>query len=545
MLSAALKYHELGYSVIPFREMEKRPAIDWREYQQRRPETHEIRSWWTKWPKANVGIVTGKISGICVIDIDTPEGKEIIDSILPESITPVAADTPRGGQHLWFSMPDFDFRNYQGKNGIPGVDVRAEGGVIVCPPSVRAEGMYKFTCKPNGNPLPSVPASFFDLLKEYNNTYYNTNINTIYNKNSENFVEREGGAKNAEKFFSKGRRDDDLFSVALALADRKLPHDFIQKTVINLGLSCNPPFPKEEAKIKATSAIMRANAKESTLADDVREWILSTHGHFLSTEIAKDLNLSTRLHKKNLSEILRRLVKDGFIERFGNKNGHFRRIEDDLVKMDLSKPTQEFFDLQFPLGIHSYVSIYPGNIVVVAGSPNAGKSAFLFNLIALNMHKYEMDYFNSEAGEDELRDRLLNFDMPLESWKFNAYERSGNFADVIRPDRISVIDFLEVHDNFYEVGGMIRKIHDKIGKGVAIIALQKKRGATLGRGAEFALEKPRLYLSMDNNRIEIVKAKKWANPEINPNGMVREFKLAQGCHFHPVDRWLRPEELKF
>lgn len=534
MLNAALKYYDLGYSVIPFREMEKRPAIDWREYQEKRAEKAEIRSWWTKWPKANVGIVTGKISGICVIDIDTPEGKEIIDSILPDSITPVSADTPRGGQHLWFAMPDFDFRNFQGKQGIPGVDVRAEGGVIACPPSVRQEGSYTFTRKPDGSPLPLVPASFLTLLKEYKHNITNTNSLSI--------DKRGVGRGHAESFFSKGQRDDDLFSVALALADRKLPSDFIQKTIINLGLTCNPPFPEDEAMIKASSAIMRANAKESTLADDVREWILSTHGHFASTEIAKDMNLSTRLHKKNLSEILRRLVKDGMIERFGNKNGQFRRIEDDLVRMDLSKPTQDMFNLQFPLGIHSYVSLYPGNIVVVAGSPNAGKSAFLFNLIALNMHNYKIDYFNSEAGEDELRDRLANFDMPLDSWRFNAYERSGNFADVIRPDNISVIDFLEVHDNFYEVGGMIRKIHDKIGKGIAIIALQKKNGATLGRGAEFALEKPRLYISMDNGRIEIVKAKKWANPEQNPNGLVREFKLAQGCHFHPVDRWMRPEE---
>jgi hypothetical protein len=53
----------------------------------------------------------------------------------------------------------------------------------------------------------------------------------------------------------------------------------------------------------------------------------------------------------------------------------------------------------------------------------------------------------------------------------------------------------------------------------------------MGRGAEFGLEKPRLYLSLGANRLEIVKGKNWAQEGINPNGMCWEFALVGGYKF--------------
>ena len=77
------------------------------------------------------------------------------------------------------------------------------------------------------------------------------------------------------------------------------------------------------------------------------------------------------------------------------------------------------------------------------------------------------------------------------------YDRSSNFADVIRPNGLNIIDFLEITTDFFLIEEQIRKIHDKLDKGVAVICLQKKKGAEMGRGAEFSLEKPRIYFSLD------------------------------------------------
>jgi len=147
------------------------------------------------------------------------------------------------------------------------------------------------------------------------------------------------------------------------------------------------------------------------------------------------------------------------------------------------------------------------------------------------MEKHEVVYFSSEMGELELQDRLKQFEGPLKSWKVSFKERSSNFADVIRPDAINIIDYLEVHDEFYKVGLYIKEISDKLVNGIAIIAIQKNKGNEYGLGGGRGLEKARLYLSMEPGKIKIVKAKNWANSAKNPNGMECEFKLSSGWKF--------------
>jgi hypothetical protein len=87
---AATEYAERGISVVPLHTPTERgcscprgsscvsagkhPRIDWKPYQQQRATLEEIRSWWERWPTANVGIVTGMISGLCVLDVDPRNG---------------------------------------------------------------------------------------------------------------------------------------------------------------------------------------------------------------------------------------------------------------------------------------------------------------------------------------------------------------------------------------------------------------------------------------------------------------------------------------
>jgi len=179
--------------------------------------------------------------------------------------------------------------------------------------------------------------------------------------------------------------------------------------------------------------------------------------------------------------------------------------------------------------------------VVVAGSPDSGKTAWLLNLIKLNQDKWNIYYQSSEMGETELATRLEQFtDMDLNDWKFIAEERSSHFADVIRPDDINIIDYMELTDNVWMVAEYLREIHDKLNNGIAIVALQKKRNADLGRGGEFSLEKPRLYLSMDTGKMTIQKAKNWATME-NPNRKFIKFKIVKGCQFHITEDWADEE----
>ncbi len=185
-----------------------------------------------------------------------------------------------------------------------------------------------------------------------------------------------------------------------------------------------------------------------------------------------------------------------------------------------------------------YFNTYPGNIIVVAGSPDSGKTAFLLNVIKLNQYDFSIYYQSSEMGRDELQNRLLNFDgIGLDDWNFTAEERSSNFADVIRPNCINIIDYMELSGDFYMVAEYLRQIHDKLDGGIAIVALQKDPKAPQGRGGTFGLEKPRLYLNMDSGKTVIKKAKNWTHPEQNPNGLTLNYKIVGGCKFIITNDW--------
>ncbi len=130
--------------------------------------------------------------------------------------------------------------------------------------------------------------------------------------------------------------------------------------------------------------------------------------------------------------------------------------------MDYLNSETETSDIWLPFNLNRMVEIMPGNIILIAGEPNAGKTGLLLNVIRNNMHKVEIHYFNSEMGGSELKKRLSLFDdILLHQWKFKAWERADNFSDVIKSGRgkINIIDFLEIHDEFYKVGGQLAEIH--------------------------------------------------------------------------------------
>jgi hypothetical protein len=237
--------------------------------------------------------------------------------------------------------------------------------------------------------------------------------------------------------------------------------------------------------------------------------------------------------KNGIRQAFNRLEKDNYIVRCGKKDGCYRLIERDAPLIDfLNVNLNDPYPIKWPFGIENYVDLYPGNVVVIAGEANAGKTAMLLNVVRKNMHRHKIEYFSSEMGPEEFHLRLRKFnDINLNDWHFAPRQRSNKFEDVIVPDSLNIIDYLEITKDFFEVGGEIKGIFDRLGKGIAIIALQKKKGSDIGRGGDFTLEKPRLYLAMQPGELKIVKGKNWANPDLNPNDLTWKFKLVQGCRF--------------
>jgi hypothetical protein len=127
----------------------------------------QIRKWWRQWPDANVGIATGAVSGLVVIDIDPRNGGNASYTKLQEELPgtfdkPLKVRSGSDGTHLYFGHPGGHVPCCA--NLRPGIDVKADGGYIVAPPSMHLSGgRYRFA-RDNGFILPELPTGLRDLL---------------------------------------------------------------------------------------------------------------------------------------------------------------------------------------------------------------------------------------------------------------------------------------------------------------------------------------------------------------------------------------------
>lgn len=164
-LAAATEYLARGWSIIPVEPRGKRPLLAWSEYQKRRPTDVEVAEWLSRWPAANVGVVTGTVSGIFVLDIDNADGRTTAMGRGLSST--VASATGGGGWHLLYRHPGFEVRNFARR--LPGLDLRGDGGFIVVPPSVHPSGRpYKWldNHSPDDLPLANAPEWLVELIRQ-------------------------------------------------------------------------------------------------------------------------------------------------------------------------------------------------------------------------------------------------------------------------------------------------------------------------------------------------------------------------------------------
>lgn len=537
MLDYALKYRRMGFSVIPCKK-DKRPLLKWEPYQLQKPTEAEIKEWWGKWPDANIAVVCGQVSGVDVLDCDSQEAYDNVNNFyLSESFQTPTVKTPKG-RHLYFKHRSGLTNQVQ---AIKGTDIRTFGGYVIAPPSKNGSGnaYYWFDgLKPNEIDVAAWPDELFATLQAVsNNNIYNSSCLAV-TSNSKDRARKKEVSTTVYKYFEQGRRDQDIFHVANCLVKGHCEKDLVLSVLNILAKNCNPPFDEKEIETKFNSASMRQNVRNRNLASEVKEWILSTNGDFLSTDVYKDLQLSTRDERKNLSIILKRLEeKEKLIESIGTKNGQYRLRDQDCKPEDWLTANCDYRDLWLPLGLGEICGVLPGNILLFAGSKDAGKTAFLMNTAKENRHRYKIHYINSEMGHSEFLKRVKLFDdiSPEQfSHNFNFYTKSSNFHDYVQPGEgnLNIIDYLEAPDEVWKIGQAIRKIHDKLEGSICLIGIQKKTGQDLGRGAEFSMEKARLYVSLEYGNAKIISCKNFKENDLikgSPRGYSCKYKLVNGC----------------
>lgn len=243
MFTEALHLRRLGLSVIAIHapgmplptgteedQAGKMPLIPWKEYQTRLPTEEEVQARWNRWPNANIGVVTGAVSGVLVLDVDGKEGAESLKQFAPVPVT--WRSTTGRGEHLWFKHPGGVIRNFARR--LPGLDLRGDGGFVVAPPSTHRLGSrYGWTIPPEEAELADPPAWLLELTNKQQD------VHQIRNPDDwENLLQ---GVPEGQRHEAALRIAGHYFSAGWG------PRE-IETLLVGWAMQCVPPFDVEEIK---------------------------------------------------------------------------------------------------------------------------------------------------------------------------------------------------------------------------------------------------------------------------------------------------------
>jgi hypothetical protein len=174
LLASALSYSRQGWAVLPIQPKGKAPLgkLVPHGFHNATTDSTILQQWWATEPGANIGIRTGAISGLLVLDIDPRNGgdRSLTElqrqrGTLPET---VEALTGGGGRHLFFAHPGGALTS---KPFLPGVDIKADGGYVVAPPSLHPSGQlyeWKQGAGPEAKSPAPLPPWLLECLKSPN-----------------------------------------------------------------------------------------------------------------------------------------------------------------------------------------------------------------------------------------------------------------------------------------------------------------------------------------------------------------------------------------
>lgn len=254
ILEIAHDYVRRGWAVVPVGHGQKRPIVKWEEFEDRLPTDDELEDWFKRWPDANVAIVTGKVSGLVVLDIDPAHGGADSLSDLEAQYQPlpktIEVITGGGGRHLYFRHPGGEMRNRVALR--PGIDLRGDGGVIVAPPSLHPSGkhyMWAPRCSPEEQDLADLPIWLHYLLDDQRGRGHPASCWRS--------IAREG--------VPEGARNNTIASFTGHLLFHGVDLDVVRELMLAWNRDrCRPPLDDEEV-IRVVESIATLHQRQSSL----------------------------------------------------------------------------------------------------------------------------------------------------------------------------------------------------------------------------------------------------------------------------------------
>lgn len=303
------RYLEYGWTIVPVKKGTKMPAVNWKEFQTRKPTNEEMRSWFAD-ESVGIGLITGPASGVVVVDDDSYKKQN--PGKTPPS-TPLIVKTGGGGRHYYYKFVP-GINNTVNKE--MAMDVRGEGGFVVLPPSIHPSGnayVWETELPANLSGLPTLEEeSFLEELfkrKQTDGTFEPLKIS--------DYLE-----------ISQGSRNDSLYRMACSLINKHTPDEAFQ-LLMAVNAQYDPPLAEHEVKTIARSAYNFVNNHPS---DEFKEKLKNA-----KTELHGPLKVMTFDESRAEYDALMKRYGQGITTGYNILDGYFKFLPQQLYM--LSAPT--------------------------------------------------------------------------------------------------------------------------------------------------------------------------------------------------------------
>lgn len=238
-------YCRMGWRVFPIRYKEKVPLTG-HGFKDAVNNEKDFFSLCKGQRKVNIGLPTGDVNGVFVIDFDYSHGggeaeeKMTARSILPPTLKVKTAN----GYHYYYKMPfDCDIRNSAGKIA-PGVDVRGNGGYVVLPPSVHPTAfIYAWA-----NSLPiAYPSEELITLAKGGTLVPPADFHDLQS-GGQGQERPQAGCTSTGQTYAEGQRNERLFALACSLSRQVKGEVFADMLRLFNQTRCTPPLPDIEVE---------------------------------------------------------------------------------------------------------------------------------------------------------------------------------------------------------------------------------------------------------------------------------------------------------
>lgn len=321
-LELALEYLARGWSVIPVGK-NKRPLIEWKKYQKERATEDQIRKWFST-PDVQIGVVTGAISNLTVVDVE----QEGDPAPFNNACETYVVKTGGGGWHFYYEN-EADMPN--AVRTMPFVDIRSEGGYVVAAGSETEKGPYAAISE---QPIAKMPAEIKHKVFP---------PRPIYNEDTKQW--KEAYDVSTYEGFGEGQRNNEMTRFVGAVLRRTHPSLWEMSSwplIQEANKKNHPPLEKDELRLIFESIRAREESKP-----DAGFTVMDMSGNNVHLPEAPDETVNREI-------------------------GHvFDVAAAQPVDTDIFYKTNlDIFDDALGGGFS------PGDLIVIAGRPGNGKTSF-------------------------------------------------------------------------------------------------------------------------------------------------------------------------